>query len=184
MSRTAFAGMLGLGLAACLSAAAGEPALSNADRRPRGSPALNRTLVVGTLIEATIHSPLPWGRNQPGETLTATVSADVRNAHRWVVIPAGSRVGLRIAPRGPAATRGQAHATMVLDVTSVTVWGQIYPVSATVDVTPVAGGWASRKVVGRASRTRILFVLREGLTVERPRQEAPEGDVTVSSASK
>lgn len=183
MSRTMLAGMLGLGLAACVAAAAGEPALSNPDRRPLGSPAVNRTLVVGTLIEATIHSPLPWGRNQPGETLTATVSADVRNAHRWVVIPAGSRVGLRIAPRGPA-NQGQAYPRMVLDVTSLTVWGQIYPVSATVDVTPVAGGGASREVVGRAPRRRILFVLREGLTVERPREETRDGDVTLSPASK
>jgi hypothetical protein len=132
--------MLGLGLMACSGAAAREP---DADRWQLGNRALDRTLVVGTLIEATIHGS--------GEALTATVSTDVRNASGWVVIPAGCPVGLRIAGRG------------LLDVTSVTVWGQVYPVSATVEVTRVA-------VVPPG--TRILFVLPEGLTVERRFKDA------------
>ncbi len=138
---------------------------------------------MGTLIEATIHSSLSWRRNRPGETLTATVSADVRNAHRWVVIPAGCPVGLRIALRGPAADKTRADAKIALDVTSVTVWGQVYPVRATVELTPVAVRRASREVVV-APGTRILFVLAEGLTVERRLEEVQEGHATVSPASK
>jgi hypothetical protein len=174
MSRALLAGMLGLGVAACSSAAAREPEHRAADRWPLGNRALDRTLVAGTLIEVTIHRSLSWRRNKPGETLTATVSADVRNAHRWVVIPAGCPVGLRIAPWGPATNKSQADAKMLLDVTSVTVWGQVYPVSATVELTPVAV----------TPGTRILFVLPEGLTVERPLEEAHEGHATVSPASK
>ena len=148
MSRTVLAELLMLGLVACSSVAAREPE-RGARNGTLGDRALDRTLVVGTLIEATIHSPLSWRRNQPGETLTAAVSADVRNAHGWVVIPAGCPVGLRIA-----------DARMLLEVTSVTVWGQVYPVSARVELTPVT-----------APGTRILFVLPEGLTVERRREE-------------
>ena|SRR4029077_1450167 len=139
--RTLLEGMLGLGLMACAGAAAGEP--ERADHWQLGNRALDRTLVVGTLIEATIHGS--------GEALTATVSMDVRNANGWVVIPAGCPVGLKIASPG------------LLEVTSVKVWGQIYPVSATVELPSVA-------IV--PSGTRILFVLSEGLTVERRFKEA------------
>ena len=183
MSRTLLAGMLGLGLVACASAAAREPEHRDADRWPFGNRALERTLVVGTLVEATIDRSLSRRRNKPGETLTATVSADVRNAHRWVVIPAGCPVGLRIALRGPAANTSHGDANLLLDVISVTVWGQAYPVRATVEWTPVAVRPASREAVVVASGTRILFVLREGLTVERPLEEADEGHAAVSPGS-
>ncbi len=179
MARTWLAATLGLGLVACASAAAREPEHRDADRWPLGNRALERTLVVGTLIEATIDRSLPGidrsvsrRRGKPVETLTATVSADVRNAHRWIVIPAGSPVGLRITLWGPATNTTQADAKMLLDVTSLTVWGQVYPVSATVEWTPVAVRPASRETVVVAPGTRILFVLREGLTVERPQEEA------------
>jgi hypothetical protein len=153
MSRMLLAGMLWLGLGACSSAAARELDHGDAHRRLFADRALDRTLVAGTLIQATIHSSL-LRRNTPGATLTAAVSADVTNAHRSVVIPAGCLVGLRVARRGP---------TTQLDVTSVTVGGRVYPVSATIEVMPVA--------VSRG--TRILFVLPEGFTAARRLGETP-----------
>jgi hypothetical protein len=169
MSRALLAGLFGFGLMACSGAMAGELEHKHADRWQPGNRALDRTLVVGTLIEATVHSPSSWRRNKPGEALTATVSTDVRNAHGWVVIPAGCPVGVNIALLGPK---------ILLDVTSVTVWGQVYPVSATVELAPVAVGRGSR-----APGTRILFVLPEGLTVERRLEEARSHPI-VSPASK
>jgi hypothetical protein len=154
--------MLGVGLMACSYAAAREPEHRDADR-PYGNRALERTLVAGTLIEATIHSALSWRRTKQGDTLTATVSADVKNAHRWVVIPAGCPVAVRIALWEPAADQNRADAKMLLEVTSVTVWGRVYRVSATAESAPV--------VV--APGARILFLLAEGLTVEKPIDEAP-----------
>jgi len=136
MSRCFVAGILGLGLVACTSAAARVPESRDAYRWRPGTSAVDRTLVAGTLIEARFH--------RTGATLTGTVSADVRNARRRVVIPAGSAVGLRIAPRRPR----------LLDVTSVTVRGQVYPLSSMVEGLPV----------GPALGARILFVLPEGFT--------------------
>ena len=153
--------MLGLSLVACSGAVAGEP--ERADRWQLGNRALERTLVVGTLIQATLDSSLSWSRSKPGDALTATVSTDVRNAHRWIVIPAGCSVGLRIPLLGPVAGKSQEAAKLLLDVTSVTVWGQLYPVSATVEITRLA-------VVPPG--TRVLFVLPEGLTVERRFKDA------------
>jgi hypothetical protein len=159
--RTWLALMLGLGLVACSGAAAGEP--EQAGRWQLGNRALERTLVVGTLIQATLDSSLSWSRSKPGDALTATVSTDVRNANRWIVIPAGCMVGLRISLLGSDANRSHEAPKLLLDVTSVTVWGQTYPLSATVEVTRAA-------VVPPG--TRILFVLPEGLTVERRFKDA------------
>jgi hypothetical protein len=95
------------------------------------------------------------------------VSADVKNARGWVVIPAGCPVGLRIALRG-------SPANTLLDVISVTVREQVYAVSTTVEVKPVAG----------ARATRVFFVLPEGLTVERHLVKGYESHATVAPASK
>ena len=156
MSRTLLAGMLGLGLAACASAVAKEPAHREADRQ-FGNRALERTVVVGTLVQATIQSALSRGRDKAGAMLAASVSADVRNARRWIVIPAGSPVGLTIKQWGT---------TLLLDVSSVTVWGQVYIVRATAELTPLPLPGTGGDVVV-APGTSIQFVLSEGLTVER-----------------
>lgn len=181
--------MLGLGLVACASAVAREPEHRDADPSPLGNRALDRTLLAGTLIEATIPGSLSGRRHQPGETLTATVSADVRNAQRWVVIPAGCRVGLKIAAWEPDTNKNPADATLLLDITSVTVWGQEYPVRATAEWIPVAVRGTNRAAgtAGTAGRgTRILFVLAEGLTVERHLflEEARAGHASDWPASK
>jgi hypothetical protein len=170
MSPLLLAGMLGLGLAACSSAVAREPDRRDAELWPFGNHAVDRTLVAGTLIEATIRGPLSWRHIQPGESLMAVVSADVRNARHWVVIPAGCPVGVSVALSTPAARR--ATEAPLLDVTSVTVWGRVYPVRATVASRPVPSG------------TQILFVLHEGFTVERRVPEGVQGHATGQPTSK
>jgi hypothetical protein len=159
-ARTLRTGMLGLCLAACSNAVARVPEDRDALRATGGIRALDRTLVAGTLIEATINQTLSWRRNTPGEPLTAIVSADVRNAHRWVVIPAGSALALRV-PRRPSTT-------MLLDVVSVTVRGRANPVRATMEVAPAAAG-----DVAVESGARVLFVLSEGFTAERRHEVIP-----------
>jgi hypothetical protein len=146
-------GMLGLALAACRGAAASEPAPALVDRVAAGDQVWDRTLAVGTLIEATIC-------DTAGGPLAAMVSGDVRNARRWVVIPARSAVGLRLLPSRPPG--------ITLGITSVTVADRVYPLSAVARVSGVVGQ-VSRDVVVVAPGTRILFVLGDGLTVA-PRQ--------------
>jgi hypothetical protein len=166
MTRTLLAGIVGLGLVACASAAARDPDTRDADRLQLGSRALDRTLVVGTLIEATIQDSPSWRRRRPGETLIAAVNADVRNAHRWVVIPAGSPVALTIGRRGVALDQSWAdEAKIALDVTSVTVRDRMYPVRSTVELTRAVHRATDNLVVAGAW---ILFGLPEGFTAERP----------------
>jgi hypothetical protein len=172
---TLVTGLLVLGLLACSPAAANENAGT-----------MHRTLVAGTLIQATTQGVLSSRRNRAGETLTALVSGDVEDALGQVVIPAGSRVALRIA---------RLDGTVALDVTSVTVRDQEYPVSSRVEpphllqrhgtgivvgavlgriTSPDSRGdeggvvrgtqWASRDVVVPPG-TALLFVLPQPLTV-------------------
>jgi len=163
MSRTMFVGLLGLGLGACAVADAREPGGPNDSSWTLEHRVLDRSLAAGTLVEATSRD-LPSGhRSHPGDPLSATVSADVRNASRWIVIPAGSVVELRVASRKPRPD--SSSGTWLLDVTSVTVSGQAYPVRATGEVTAVAA--APR------GETRILFVLEEGFTAWRRRPRVP-----------
>jgi len=92
---------------------------------------------------------------------------------------------LRIAHRvgGPATGESQTDSRITLEVTSVTVSGQVYPLSATVDVPPVAVRRASRDGVVVKAGTLLLIVLREGLTVGLRREDAPAGHATVSPAT-
>ena len=134
------AGMLVLGLTACATVAAKE------STREAGG-ALDRTLVAGTLVEATIADVRAWRRNPLGETLIAMVNADIRNADDRVVIPAGSAVGLKVVHWRPPS--------LTFTVLSVTIARRFYPMRETV------------VVVG--SGTRIAFVLSEGFTARKPR---------------
>jgi hypothetical protein len=158
MSRTVPSGMLVLGVMACSSVAA----------RELGDRAADRTLVVGTLIEAKIEDARSWRRNPLGETLTASVSGDVTNARRSVVIPAGSAVGLRIKHWRPATNPAQSDARITVDVLSVTVGRRRYAMRATAELTPAAVPQLGGEVVGVAPGTRIVFVLSQRFTAATP----------------
>ena len=153
MGTTARTGLLLLGLLACSPAAANQ----QRDLHPP-----QRTLAAGTLIQATTQDSLSSRRNLTGENVTALVSGDVEGAHGHVVIPAGSRVVLRIAQVETATNKRQHDARMVLDVTSLAVRGREYPVRIRVVSTLVHR--ASRDVVVPPG-TALLFVLPQPLTV-------------------
>ncbi len=159
------AGVVALGLAACSPASPRELPRAIAYDRP-GDRALDRTLVVGTLIEATVPDARAWRRGPVGRRVLATVTGDVTNALHWAVIPAGSLVELRITRRGPGALTAGAGATITLELHAVTVRGLRYPVRAAWALSPVAGQ-PSRDAMGSAE-TRILFVLSEGFTAVVP----------------
>jgi hypothetical protein len=180
MWRTLLTGLLTLGLLTCSPASANER--PNAERLLTKQPT-QRTLVAGTLIQGTTQDSLFSRRNQVGETLTALVAGDVKDATSQVVIPAGSRVALRIVQLAPAANQTLNDGQLALEVTSLNVQDREYPVSIRLESTPhglqgrgvtardmdrVGGGtairWVSRDLVVPRG-TLILFVLAQPLTV-------------------
>lgn len=137
MSKQLLAGMLLSGLVACSPAAANPDAASTASTtRAVSTQPAQRTLVSGTTIQARIQDSLSSRNNKAGETLRATVSNDVKDAYGQIAIPAGSAVGLRIVQLEAATNKSQADGKIALEVTSLTVRGQMYAVSAQVPSTP------------------------------------------------
>ena len=149
-------GLVVLGLQECSPVAANEKTDTH---RSLAHQSTQWTLVAGTLIQATTQGPLSSRRNKAGETLIALVSGDVEDADGQVVIPAGSRVALRIAQLEPATNKTRQDGKVALDVTSLTVRNQVYPVSIRVEPPHVLQGG------GVTTGTAILFVLPQPLIV-------------------
>jgi len=90
------------------------------------------TLSAGTHVSASVNDSITTRSAKAGDTFTATVSQDVRNAAGHVVIPAGSNVSGTIVAAEPAPNP-RATGRLELSVTSVTVHGKSYAVSGTVE---------------------------------------------------
>jgi hypothetical protein len=95
---------------------------------PRPSPSL--TLGTGTQISAATQRTISSRTDKAGETFTASVVSDVKDSRGRTVIPAGSTVNLSITELQPANDKSKADGKIVVQVTSVSVAGQTYPVSA------------------------------------------------------
>jgi osmotically inducible lipoprotein OsmB len=155
MRRTLVAGLAVAGLVACgrgSSRTAADSArsveLAKADSnyrlgdRPTSTPApgpspapapsstRNLTLATGARIDATTQRTISSRNDKAGETFTAVVSSDVKDSRGRVVIPAGSTINLTITELQPANDKSKADGRITLLVSSVTVGGQTYPVSA------------------------------------------------------
>lgn len=134
MSKILLSGMLVLGLAACSSSAAEQKAAADrAAAANRTYVAAERTLESGTRIGAQIQDSLSSRRDKAGETVRAIVSGDVKDDAGRVVIPAGSSVELMIGQLEPATNVAQKDGKIELNVRSVSVRGQVYQVSASLD---------------------------------------------------
>jgi hypothetical protein len=105
-------------------------------RRPGDAVRTGRSLSSGTRVDATIQDALSSRTNKPGETLRATVSGDVRDDRGGVVIPAGSAATLTIDQLEPGSDQVRPEGRLSLVVSSVTVNGQTYPVTANLEAVP------------------------------------------------
>ena len=168
MAKAVLAGMLVLGLAACTDGAA---------KVARDGAPSEQLLVGGTRVTATIQDSLSSRTNKAGDTLHAIVSGDVRGPHGGVVIPAGSSASLTIALLEPGSDQVNPEGRLSLVVSSVTVNGEQYPVSADLDPVPHhlqvrtastdqdPGGRSARRDVVVSAGTPIVFALTNSLKV-------------------
>lgn len=101
---------------------------------PAPAPIRSRTLTLAssTAIEATTERTISSRTDKAGESFTASVSTDVKDSKGRVVIPAGSTVNLTITELQAANDKGKADGRITVSVTSVTVGGRTYPVSASI----------------------------------------------------
>jgi len=89
-------------------------------------------LSAGSKLDVAANDTISSRTSKVGETFTAHVVADVKNAAGQVVIPAGAVVNGRITDVKPAPNP-KTPGTLTLAVTSVTVGGNTYPIDAAVD---------------------------------------------------
>jgi YmgG-like glycine-zipper protein len=123
---------------------------------PRGVGAPARTLPIGSRINATWDKGIASSNNKAGETVTVTVTSDVKDGRGRIVIPSGAAVGLLIKDIDPATSRSDADGKLVLGVVSTTFGGRTYSLTGNVTVPHtlrshgIGGSEAKKVVIGTA----------------------------------
>ena len=145
------------------AAPAPAPAASPAPA-PAPAPAAPPTLAAGTSITAATDAEITSKTNKPGDEITATIGADIKDASGRVVIPKGSKVVLKVTAIKPSDSKSDTTGTLTLDAVGVQVNGSDRPIVATIsgvkthlqgrgtdatDVAKVAGGTAAGAIVGK-----------------------------------
>jgi len=143
MTRTLVAAGAMLGLAAC-----GQVGADRVKLWSSGPGALPP----GTTLTATLDNEIHSRRNTAGETVTATVSDDVKDEKGRLVLPHGATLRFRIAAIHESEHKGDPG-TLRLEVESVNANGKVYPVSATVTS-------LQRQLIGR--KTNVNDIAKVG----------------------
>ncbi|MGH7702024.1 MAG: hypothetical protein ACREMO_02955, partial [Gemmatimonadales bacterium] len=90
------------------------------------------TLPAGATVTAGANDTINSRHNKAGETVHATVGADIKNSAGKVVIPAGSVVELTITELKGARSKSDKDGELVLTPSSVTIGGKSYTLAGTV----------------------------------------------------
>jgi hypothetical protein len=88
-----------------------------------------RTLAAGTAISAKFDDGISSRTHKAGQTLTGTVSADVKDKSGRTVIPAGSKVHITIAAIHESERKSDKTGKLVLKPTKVVIGGKSYPIT-------------------------------------------------------
>ena len=89
-----------------------------------------RTLAAGTAIPAKFDDGISSRTHKAGQTLTGTVSADVKDKSGRTVIPAGSKVHITIAAIHESERKSDKTGQLVLKPTKVVIGGKSYTITA------------------------------------------------------
>ena len=141
------------------SAAAPAPATP----APAPAPAA-RGLAAGTSFSATTDAEIRSHKNKVGDTVTATVASDVKDAAGQVVIPAGAKVTLAVTAIKESENKGDTTGTLTLKPTALSINGTSQPLPASIsgvrtklegratnagDIAKVGAGTGIGAIVGR-----------------------------------
>jgi len=100
--------------------------------RDRSNLPVSLTVPAGTKIDMTVNDELSSRKNKPGDTFTAKVATDVRDASGNVVIDAGSTVNGSVVAVKPAPNR-RTPGTLTLALSTIETGGKTFPIRATID---------------------------------------------------
>jgi len=124
-----------------------------------------RTAAAGSFLDLAVGDTLSSHFTRVGDTFTAALVSDVKDAQGRVVVPAGSVVHGSVVDVKPAPNPRTAG-TLTLSLTSVTVGGTDYPIDARIDSLEtvrqgrgVTGGDAAKVGAGAAAGAILGRVL-------------------------
>jgi hypothetical protein len=160
-------------------------------------------LAAGTAITATTDAEIRSRKNKVGDEVTATVGKDVKDASGRVVIPAGSKVVLKVNAIKPSDSKSDTTGTLTLDAVAVEVNGREQPIAATIsgvrtklegrgtdanDIAKVGAGTAAGAVVGRVvggnTKGAIIGGVIGGAIGTQRAIETQDRDVVVPAGSR
>ena len=159
-------------LVMCFAACSGD--VKPATHEP---PPPEQALAGGTRVGATLQDAMTSRTNKKGDTLHAIISANVIGPHGGVVIPAGSTATLIVRELEPSNEQANPDGRLSLVVSSVTVNGDSYPVSADLEPVPhhlevrntptdeTKGSDRARRDIVVSAGTPIVFALTNSLKV-------------------
>ena len=123
------------------------------------------TVPAGTRLDLTINDELSSRKNKPGDTFTAKVATDVRDASGTIVIEEGSTVNGSVVAVKPAPNR-RTPGTLTIALSTVEIDGKTFPIRATVDSVqreyrkqPISGSDAAKVGIGAAAGAVIGQVI-------------------------
>jgi hypothetical protein len=123
------------------------------------------TVPAGTRIDLTIDDELSSRKNKAGDTFTAKVHTDVRDASGRVVIESGSTVNGLVVAVKPAPNR-RTPGTLTLALSTIEQDGQTFPIVAQIEEVqtenrsrPIDGSDAAKVGVGAAAGAVVGQVL-------------------------
>jgi hypothetical protein len=146
------------------TAAAPAPAAPAPAPSPAAAPAAPASLAAGASFTANTDAEIRSHKNKVGDEVTASIPADVKDASGRVVIPAGSKVTLRVTAIKESENKGDSTGTLTVDPVALSVNGASQPVSASIsgikttlegrktgagDIAKVGVGTGAGAVVGR-----------------------------------
>ncbi|MGH7520217.1 MAG: glycine zipper 2TM domain-containing protein [Gemmatimonadales bacterium] len=103
----------------------------NTARDPSDLP-VSFTVPAGTHLDLTLNDELSSRSNKPGDTFTAKLAVDVRDANGNVVIENGSTVNGSIVAVKPAPNR-RTPGTLTVALSTIETHGKTFPIRATID---------------------------------------------------
>jgi len=139
------------------------PAPAPAAAAPAATTA-SHSLAAGASFSATTDAEIRSNKNKVGDTVTATVASDVKDAAGVVVIPAGAKVSLAVTALKVSENKSDSTGTLTLKPTSISVNGTSHPLPASIsglhtklegrstnagDIAKVGAGTAVGAIVGR-----------------------------------
>lgn len=161
------------------------------------------SLASGTVLATTVDQEISSRTNKAGETVTARVASDVKDASGRVVIPAGATVTMTITEIKESENKSDKTGKLTLTPTEVAFGGQSYGISASAnaldrtlvdrgtnagDIAKVGAGTAAGAVVGRViggnTKGAIIGGIIGGAIGTQRAVETQDRDVVVPAGSR